>query len=54
MSFSGPIARAISAPLGSSLPGPIDSVLRQPGRLSENGEKERERPLGVGEAAGGR
>lgn len=46
LSFSGPIARGICAPLGSSLPGPIDSVLRQPGRLSENREKERERPRG--------
>lgn len=54
LSFSGPIARAICAPLGSSLPGPIDSELRQPARLSGKREKERERPLGVGEAAGGR
>lgn len=54
LSFSGPIAGAACAPLGSSLPGPIDSVLRQPGRLSGKRQKERERPLGVGEAADGR
>lgn len=38
----------LCSPLGSSLPSPIDSVLRQPGQLS----RERERDPGLGKAEG--
>lgn len=48
-SLAGPIDRAVSASLGSSLPGPIDSVLRQPGRGRRRRRKEREKEKEKGE-----